>query len=733
MSDIFYSGPPKEYQPPLGQQTRTDDNKFLTTEALGGYANLDWLKQQLTTLEKRILFVREGLALELRKAHLTILPEDTKLAAAFKQEWPSDLGAAPSLIPYTWYKDLKTKNTNAAQYIRKRWEEAARGPYGITSFDLNDLTDTILDEVAQVRNFVESYVGTVSDSAEQRSVELFQDWAASALQRADKVQEVFEQSTKVNRLPDEELRTTSGEQARQFQAVFTVKLNNLNQQTEQVKASFKKGFSDYSSPFYNKFYGPALNFRINVGRKIYPSNGPLGAEVHQATESLNANLSYLLVDHLKRNEIFNQKMDLILDSIKERDLYRSYIKQLATIGKILDQKAALATLEPGAFPHDPDLFFIPTEQATPDFSADHNLLDNRDDPLAHAQYLLRDGGTITGDIFVDEGVTIDGVDLDRHRHRGHDVDGTEKIHGEDILDLVTDSIDKNEGVTTPENLRHVASKTYVGSNKQTSVSSLLAWEANPAHTFDVRYTPIVKTASTAVQEEWELQTLYKPGLPVVAAIASNQQFFTYATATALYDYTYATNTNVLIAGAEGVPGDVNGTGAEARFVGIRDIAQDYYGGNIYVVDESHKVKSTTSANSAGHTTPVTISTVYTSAYDIRRIDTQGQHYRNTAYVIEGPLPGGKYRVVKLHDADGSDLAASVKYASTVIPQLSVYNDLIDIAAASNGNVFVLRTSSVVMYDPVTSGISVTDVTQEGALPVAITCDEQGKVFIAYTS
>ena len=48
----------------------------------------------------------------------------------------------------------------------------------------------------------------------------------------------------------------------------------------------------------------------------------------------------------------------------------------------------------------------------------------------HPQYLLRSGGTIFGDIIVEDGITIDGVDISAHAHTGDD--GSVKIKSTDI-------------------------------------------------------------------------------------------------------------------------------------------------------------------------------------------------------------------------------------------------------------------------------------------------------------
>ena len=49
----------------------------------------------------------------------------------------------------------------------------------------------------------------------------------------------------------------------------------------------------------------------------------------------------------------------------------------------------------------------------------HGELDDIDED-AHPQYLRKDGGTITGDLFFADGVKIAGIDLSNHSHSGED-------------------------------------------------------------------------------------------------------------------------------------------------------------------------------------------------------------------------------------------------------------------------------------------------------------------------
>jgi hypothetical protein len=491
--NIEYSGPDRNYPVSTGGNPSYVP-KALTKEAVGGYSNLDWLKQQI---DKVIALSTEIVTDFTNKLEAVALPittndQDTKLLEALRSEWPVDAGTLPKFIPYRYYRQLEGRNTSAATYIRQRWETAARGVMGQSKFDLVPIAEMIRSEALQVKEFLATYVGTVNDSSEQRTVELLQDWAASGLERLTRVQSIGAANAPPRQFPSSEVESARPEEAAQFQAVFRVKLNTLNGELGQIGSNLKKNWSDYSDAFYNRFLGPALDFRLNVTRNLYPSNSEIGREVGLATGALDSNLSMLLADQIRRNETFNTKTDDYLDKLNERDVYRGYIKQLSSVGKVANVSPVGNVIQ--VAPSDLEDFpgFIEGDEgfATPNFSPSHNSLADLDNPLAHSQYFLKDGDTLTGDLELAEGVKVGGIVPSSHEHNGED--GSTKIHGSNIVGgtLLSGAVDTTAAPNKPTGLRLVRFISKVLPPGIPLFDAVIEWEGSNQYRYDVQITRI---------------------------------------------------------------------------------------------------------------------------------------------------------------------------------------------------------------------------------------------------
>lgn len=734
--NIEYSGPNRKFQPGPGgnAQARWDQN--LSEEANGGYDNIDWLEDLLTFLIALTTNIIDEFEDHLNKTALRVSDEtrDDKLRSAYKAEWPEPTSTPPNFIPYSYYKSLATRSTAGSQYIRQRWEEAARDVSGDSRFDLVGVADTMRSEAFYIKEFLDTYVGTVNDSSEKRTVELFQDWATSAIQRAQRIQ-TFGRSEEVQLLPATEVDATNAQDAAKYQAVLKIRLNELNKRLVQQSVSLKKNYADYSNVFYNKFLGPSLKFRIDVSRQLYPSSTQMGTELGLVKGRTDAMFENHLTDQLRRNSLFNGGVDSILTTVAERDKYRDYIVQLTIVGKALAAKDTLVTVSASDLEDFPELV-DDSEHATPVFDAPHNMLSGRDHPDAHPGLLSRSGGVMTGDITLDPGVKIDGVVPKEHRHRGLDVDGTPKIKGSDIEDLVTSSIDRNEEICTPSNLRNILNKPSTGSNNVTLINSLIAWECDPRFTFEVQMVPVGTGVTPPAAVAYCVSTLTETNEDIVG-LASDLNFVSYATSSFVGWYNWQTQTGGTVAGVAGDFGDAVGPGAATRFYGIGDITQDFYDGRLYIADtNNHKLKMTTAPTANGFTGSVAVSTMYQSQYPIRRVDSQGQNFMNTLYTIEGPTFTGLDRVVRLTDNDGNNNVAGA-FSALIISKLSeTYANLKDIAVASNGFVYLLTADDKMLrWDPNTDSLTTEDVVADNPAheATAITCDHAGGVLITYSS
>lgn len=736
-----YSFKPGEYQPSPGDLDSPDypDNSLSL-----GYHNESLLRDNLAAIIQISKEVIEAAEKDLLSYSLKITP-GSKLHQAQIQEWPPNMGEPKMYISFEEYKALERVQSRGSEYIRQMYEGYIRGPFGSNSVDVIYLANALKTEAEHILKFLDKYLGDIDDSSEYRTLELFQDWSEAGLDHAANVAALFtkRRESKVS-IPSSEMDQIGEEDARSYQAFFQTKINTVNKEISQLIEDIDKEHSVNSEIFYEKFLGPSLQFRLKVGRNLESNMGGLGFLAKQALEAdraFEANHRSLMADQMKRIENFEERMEGALVRVYARDNYSDYTRQLNTrIEKETKTpfiKTEVKDEEIEGFKEFTTAIIEKTKEDN-SFTSAHNLLDGRDALDAHEQYLLKSGGMITGDIDLDEDVKIDGMRPGQHRHRGLDVDGTHRIRGEDIEDLVTTSIKKDEDICRPSNLRHINNQPFTGTNMVTLVNSQVAWDCDPDLTFEVQTVPIgVKPTTPKPTVEYCVTTLYETDLDIVAGLGSDFDFFTFATRTAVYNYNWTTGILTRIAGAEGQYGDVTGDSvSKARFGGIVDVTQDFFDGRVYIADgPSRKIKMTDRATTSGHNMPMDIKTMYNSPFDIKRIDSQGQNFLNTLYVLIGPDSAGKDRVIKLVDVDGNNLQAGT-YAPSEIAKISgVYSDIIDIAVTPNGFVYLLGGTILYQYDPNSNTVRNFDVSEPDseASPTAITSDQYGDIYITYSS
>jgi len=503
MSDWDPKKVPGEYRPHIGANTPLSAN-----DPGGGpnatYADLDYLRNQLNTLLAQVRELENRLEEEMTGFALQVGDYDPRLVESHRKEWPNDLEVRDQ-VSYRYYKALRFRNTTSASYIRKRYKEAARGVTGTNAIDVLEVAAIIRDEALLVQEFLNAYVGNVDDSSEFRLLELFQDWVRSARANVQEFWTFFETGRQVEEgFSQEELRRTSTEEAKRGQAVFKVKLNSYNSAIHKDLEFLKKNFSEFAPDFYTRFLGPALKYRLDVGRNILPTGGRLAQEMEEASMALDGNLRTAFADQLRRSKLFSSKMKKVRDDMKERDKYRAYIFQLSVIGNAV----------PNTGPHtmeqthesDSEVHYWyevereeekkqeeQRESETPvvdgTFVASHADLEDLDGN-DHPQYLLRSGGVITGNISMDPGATVDGMRPSTHRHTG--ADGSPQIDGRDIINhtLSEDVVNTAEKPVPPTSLKMLSHRLNTRPPGVTVVDTTIEWIGNPDHNYEVQVVQV---------------------------------------------------------------------------------------------------------------------------------------------------------------------------------------------------------------------------------------------------
>jgi hypothetical protein len=217
----------------------------------------------------------------------------------------------------------------------------------------------------------------------------------------------------------------------------------------------------------------------------------------------------MLSDLMRRNEIFAQKSGLLVARIQESDMRRKTIQDLGTkagmprnrfVASIEDVESIdlfevenegwIAEAEESATPNYANSIYVTLDENR--FKSEHNKISGREVADAHPQYLLRDKGSITGDIFVDPGVKIDGVELSTHAHTG--VDGSAMIDGSSIVPgtLFTSAFSTEADFDGIADFRLVGYDSVTSITGDTTYEATLAWEGNDGRQFEVQVTRITQ-------------------------------------------------------------------------------------------------------------------------------------------------------------------------------------------------------------------------------------------------
>lgn len=490
MADIEFTGPNQEYDPPIGGNL--DETRIPRTTLSTSYANLDSLEDTLKKLLALLDELDNTLDNSLDIKGLPIDPLDERLNEAHELSWPSELGPTKNYVSYRYYKYISLQNTTASNVIKKAFEESARDVGGTKALDIKKITDSTRNEALLIQEFTKTYVGKLIDAAEHRTVELFQDWSQSALYHTGRFQTLFSTGVQT-KLPDDEVSSLSSPEARNGQAVFKVKLNDVNRKLAESQDYLDKNFTQYAPVFYQNFLGPALQFRLNVSSKFNPTQGIYGKEVSRASDSLDANLVMLQGDQIKRNAIYDKYMHTIYDQISEQNTYQNYITQLAPLGQSLPADQGFVDVQDTP---DETQFFedagnvVPDSDPTLSISSPHNALIGRDAVDAHPIYFLKAGDTLSGNLELEEDVRVDAIIPHLHKHNG--IDGSVQIDGKDILGgtLNTDLIDTNEKPPRPTNLHLCDQKTAVATPGLSVTDIVMCWDGVSSLQYEIQISPI---------------------------------------------------------------------------------------------------------------------------------------------------------------------------------------------------------------------------------------------------
>ena len=463
-----------DYKPDIGGNTPRSIYAADTVK-VDTFADLDRLRELLEVLFYQLELSKRDLEVDLENYALLIdLDSDQRLLAAHQLEWPtSDLGSPPNFITYPYYKVLKLRSTTTAGYICKRYEEGVRDVTGTPSLDLLILVETMYNESSLIQEFADVSIRRVDDSSEFRILESFQAWVQSSLAYAGQIREILRTKDE-KELSQREINNTTPQQAKQSQAVSKIQLNSHNNRLVKTIEQLNINFSEFAPVFYHKHLKPALDYRLSVSRKVYPSSSPMTQEVLSASRVLDDTVRSAITDQHRRKELFDTKVLSVLSDVRSRELKRKKIVELSNIGKAIAVAGPRIMVPPDSAKELSSYFYAQSDLIESNPPQNQDPLGSGHAKLTglfsddHPQYLLRSGGHLNGDITLTQGILVDGVDIDQHAHTGDD--GSIKIGKESISDysLVDRMIDTEDKPSEPTDLQLI--DFYTDSNS-TDVSA----------------------------------------------------------------------------------------------------------------------------------------------------------------------------------------------------------------------------------------------------------------------
>lgn len=340
----------------------------------------------------------------------------------------------PSYICFDEFSFAEKHLSTAARKLITEYKEAISLTTFSYFFQLRKLLDLFLREIACIKQSLLVDFGEQYENESQQQVALqYDSWAKAALHYTSRVAKII--ATQSRQLPSAEVDQISKKQAAQFQAFFAVRLNAVDSEIEDILSSLQRDLVDNCEIFYHRYLTPAMKLNKDISDPLefdfnttaFQSDFPsLAGELLVTTNVLKGNFVSVHADLLDRLRLMMERTDSILMLIHEKKKYANFISQLGN--KAIQKNQVLRTITNDVFSQ----FF---RSAPLDSSKSNSLISSHSDldgleENSHPQYLLRDGGVITGNIQVGDGYKIDGVDVSHHKHTGSD--GSSRIS---ILDI----------------------------------------------------------------------------------------------------------------------------------------------------------------------------------------------------------------------------------------------------------------------------------------------------------
>ncbi len=441
--DLSYSGPGREYSSGIGSNQYARPRLGDLTASTN--ANILDLRSQVTAIINRANVVLGKANDELSIFSIDLNSTDKRKQAAINT-WSNFSEESNNLVSYKQIQELSSSKDRSSQFILNEFKKELRKPNGSSALDIKDIAEIIIDEFSKVYELITLKVFDNKVSSQERFTEIlteFCDYTKGHLLKLDSFFELAKDE-RIFEIPKEELSRLTPRDAADYQSLFTVNVNGLNQEIDNDLDYLKRFFKNSSDIFYKKIIKPLMHLDVNTIDVRKRTDGEeltaWKADVYQAVDR---NMFIAFYDAIDRSEKFDEKLTSIERKIGLRENYLSFNKQLSQISSVSN----FSLIENA---EESNLKIKPA--TTESFGVSHNSISDRDLVNAHEQYLGKYDDFITGNILVDDEITIDGIDISEHTHSG--LSGGELISGSHINDnSVSTSSIKSHSSNIPLSLK----------------------------------------------------------------------------------------------------------------------------------------------------------------------------------------------------------------------------------------------------------------------------------------
>jgi len=340
----------------------------------------------------------------------------------------------PSYICFEEYLYAERSGTTASRRFLSEYTDVIAHSTFSYLFQIRKVLKYILNELTCIKkSLLVDIGGSYDNESQQKIAAQYEGWAKKAIHYSQRVSKTA--GSKAEQIPQSEMDSLSKSQAAKLQAFFAIRLSAVDSELEDLLSSLKRDLMDNCDIFYERFLSPAIRIAKDISAPLlldlqttnFRSSSPtLAKEIDFASNIINANFVSVQTDYFERHEAFSIKLDALFNLIIEKKKYSNYISQLANMAT--SKKKILKNVEEDVYSSLFKKVYIDNSPVM-NLTSEHSLLDGLD-KNDHPQYLLRSGGHMEGSVTVDDGVTIDGVDVSAHAHTGFD--GSSRIKAFDI-------------------------------------------------------------------------------------------------------------------------------------------------------------------------------------------------------------------------------------------------------------------------------------------------------------